>query len=371
MNLTTHVRVIRVHFVIWAACCCLAAFALLSCASLSPAEVEQESGFYYGYGIGRYSRRGGGCGPAGPHLQCPYRVGRARREPECAHRGQRGDREIVRSPQAQAHSGGPVRRRDDHRVPHQGEGMGQARGGTAVRDQGGRRAEDRDPGDELRAAAHGPPGAGGRASRSPGKRRSRVAAARNRPRLFPRVRAHRDVLPRAHLRPLDPGGPEGRLRRRGCRHHGQGPDPGRQTGRLGAARRRVGGQGRRARDLPGEDRKRRPGHPRVPDRAALPQPERPPRGGHRPGPVGPPCGGADRRGREGRGALLPLRRHRRVLLRRGAGSRRRLHRRRARPRQAGDAEGGRAPGRDIRHLHRRLSRHQRPVRDVPRRHGGR
>ena len=35
-----------------AACCCLAAFAMLSCASIRPADVRQESGFYYGIGSG-------------------------------------------------------------------------------------------------------------------------------------------------------------------------------------------------------------------------------------------------------------------------------------------------------------------------------
>jgi hypothetical protein len=42
----------RVRLAACTACCCLAIVTLLSCASLSPAEVEQESGFYYGYGSG-------------------------------------------------------------------------------------------------------------------------------------------------------------------------------------------------------------------------------------------------------------------------------------------------------------------------------
>jgi hypothetical protein len=41
-----------VRLMAYAACCGLAVVMLLSCASLSPAEVEQESGFYYGYGSG-------------------------------------------------------------------------------------------------------------------------------------------------------------------------------------------------------------------------------------------------------------------------------------------------------------------------------
>ena len=43
---------LRVRLMACAACCCFALVTLLSCASLSPAEVEQESGFYYGYGSG-------------------------------------------------------------------------------------------------------------------------------------------------------------------------------------------------------------------------------------------------------------------------------------------------------------------------------
>jgi len=42
----------RLRFVAYAACCCLATTVLASCASLAPAEVAQESGFYYGYGSG-------------------------------------------------------------------------------------------------------------------------------------------------------------------------------------------------------------------------------------------------------------------------------------------------------------------------------
>jgi len=51
MNLTMHSKAKRVRFAMCAACC-LAAVTLLSCATLSPADVEQESSFYYGYGSG-------------------------------------------------------------------------------------------------------------------------------------------------------------------------------------------------------------------------------------------------------------------------------------------------------------------------------
>ena len=52
MNLTMPSKAKRVRFVTCAACCCLAVVTLLSCATLSPADGEQESGFYYGYGSG-------------------------------------------------------------------------------------------------------------------------------------------------------------------------------------------------------------------------------------------------------------------------------------------------------------------------------
>jgi hypothetical protein len=42
----------RLRLATCAACCCIAAVTLLSCASLTPADVQQESGFYYGYGSG-------------------------------------------------------------------------------------------------------------------------------------------------------------------------------------------------------------------------------------------------------------------------------------------------------------------------------
>ncbi|OHD72114.1 MAG: hypothetical protein A2177_06130 [Spirochaetes bacterium RBG_13_68_11] len=42
----------RFRLSVYAASVCLTVVTLLSCASLSPAEVEQESGFYYGYGSG-------------------------------------------------------------------------------------------------------------------------------------------------------------------------------------------------------------------------------------------------------------------------------------------------------------------------------
>ena len=47
-----HPRATRNRCLLCAVCCCLVAFALLSCVSTKPAEVRQESGFYYGVGSG-------------------------------------------------------------------------------------------------------------------------------------------------------------------------------------------------------------------------------------------------------------------------------------------------------------------------------
>ena len=181
--------------------------------------------------LGRDGRRGGGCGQAGPDLERPHRVGRPRRQNR-ARRGRRRSREGVRSAEAQADRGGHVRRPDDRRVPHQGEGVGQARAGTAGRDQDGRRAEARCPGDELRSPAHGPPGAGRRAARPTGKLGAHGAAHRIGSRLFPRLLAHRIVLPRAHHRPFDRGEPDRWLHRRGRRDHDHGQDPRREGRRV-------------------------------------------------------------------------------------------------------------------------------------------